>query len=106
MFHVMLVLPVLAVFGAMAGLVLGLMFVLLGFAFCAQLIVSLFFGTLHWLVCLPAMLGFVGLAICLLAGLPLSVPVILIFWVLYELLALAGWGLARLLRWLMGRLQH
>ena len=45
----------------------------------------------------PVILGAAGLVLCLVAGLPLSLTVILLFWAVYGVLALCGWGISRLL---------
>ena len=97
MFHVFLALPALAAFGALAGIVLGLMGALLSLAFFGQLLLCLLCKTVRWLLWLPALLGVVGLVLCLVAGLPLSLTVILLFWAVYGVLALCGWGISRLL---------
>ena len=98
MFHVFLARPALATFGALAGIVLGLRGALLSLAFFGQLLLCLLYKTVWWLLWLPALLGVVGLVLCLLAGLPLSVGAILLFWGVYEVLALCGWAVSRLLR--------
>lgn len=104
MFHVLLALPVLAVFGAAAGAALAVMLGLLALAFFAELVLGLFFRTLRWLVWLPVSLGVGGLALCFLAALP-AAPV-LVFWLLYGLMLLFGWVISLLLwgifHWLRG----
>lgn len=101
MFHVFLALPALAVFGALAGVVLGFMGAFLAIAFFGQLLLCLLCRTVRWLLWLPALLGVAGLVLCLLAGLPLSAGVILVFWGIYEILALCGWVVSKLLKGLL-----
>jgi hypothetical protein len=98
MFHVLLALPVLAAFGAAAGLAAAVALGLLGLAFFAELIAGLFFRTLRFFTWLPALLGVLGLALCLLAPLPVAASAILVFWGIYGVLILCGWGLSSLLR--------
>ena len=97
MFHVLLGLPVLAAFGADPPVVLFLMGLILAFAFFGQLLLGLFCRTIRWLLYIPVILGAAGLVLCLVAGLPLSLTVILLFWAVYGVLALCGWGISRLL---------
>lgn len=98
MFHVLLALPVLAAFGAVAGIILCCMGFLLALAFLGQLILCLFCKTLRWLLWVPALIGILGLILCILVGLPVSLTVIFLFWGLYEIMALCGWAVSKLLR--------
>ena len=77
---------------------MGLMGVLLAIAFFGQLLLCLLCKTVRWLLWLPALLGVLGLVLCLLAGLPLSAGVILLFWGVYEVLTLCGWAVSKLLK--------
>ena len=75
MFHVLLALPAIAVFGTVAGAVLSVLGVLLGLAFLIQLLSGFIFRTATWLLWLPGVLGMVILGI-LGAGLG-TVPLVL-----------------------------
>ena len=57
MFHALLVLPAVAVFGTVAGTVLTVLFGLLGLAFIAELLFGFVFQTVKWLLWLPGVLG-------------------------------------------------
>gem|GEM_PF-2154611 len=98
MLQVLSALPVLAAFGTAAGLAAAVVLGLLGLAFFAELIAGLFFRTLRFFTWLPALLGVLGLALCLLAPLPVTASAVLIFWGIYGVLILCGWGLSSLLR--------
>ncbi len=102
MFHVLLALPALAVFGVMAGVVLAVMFALLCAAFLIQLLLGLFCRTLRWLIWVPAAVGAAGLIVCLLASLPVAVSVIVVFWLAYGLAVACGailsWFLRKIFR--------
>lgn len=78
MFHVLLALPAIAVFGTVAGAVLSVLGVLLGLAFLIQLLSGFIFRTATWLLWLPGVLGMVILGI-LGAGLG-TVPLVLMLW--------------------------
>ena len=57
MFHVLLALPAIAVFGTVAGTVLTVLGGLLGLAFIIQLLFGFVFRTVKWLLWLPGVLG-------------------------------------------------
>ena len=101
MFHVLLALPAIAMFGTVAGTVLG---GLLGLAFIIQLLFGFVFRTVKWLLWLPCALGMVVLAI-LGAGLG-TVPIVLMlaFGCVYGVVLLAGKLVIHLLRWLFSLL--
>ena len=63
MFHVLLALPAIAVFGTVAGTVLTVLGGLLGLAFIIQLLFGFVFRTVKWLLWLPFALGMVVLAV-------------------------------------------
>ena len=102
MFHVLLALPAIAVFGTVAGAVLSVLGVLLGLAFLIQLLSGFIFRSATWLLWLPGVLGLVILGI-LGAGLG-TVPLVLMlaFGIVYGVVLLAGKCVAALLSWLLG----
>ena len=63
MFHALLVLPAVAVFGTVAGTVLTVLFGLLGLAFIAELLFGFVFQTVKWLLWLPGVLGMAVLGV-------------------------------------------
>jgi hypothetical protein len=71
-----------------------------------QLLLTLFCAAVKWLLWLPALLGLVGLVLCLLAPLPVSAGMVLAFWGFYALVLLCGLGIARLLGWLFRGLRR
>ena len=96
MFHALLVLPAVAVFGTVAGTVLTVLFGLLGLAFIAELLFGFVFQTVKWLLWLPGVLGAVFGAV------PLTL--MLIFGCLYGAVLLVGRCAVHLLRWLLSLL--
>ena len=102
MFHVLLALPAIAVFGTVAGTVLTVLCGLLGLAFIAELLFGFVFRMAKWLLWLPCVLGMVILGI-LGAGLG-TVPLVLMlaFGIVYGVVLLAGKCVAALLSWLLG----
>ena len=107
MFHVLLVLPGMAAFGAAAGAVLVIMVALLCGAFLLVLLLGLFCRTIRWLLWLPVLFGSLGLLLCLTAGaFPLTLAVILGFWGLFGFMLLCGWLAAWVLKkiyfWIRG----
>ena len=81
MFHVLLALPVLASFGAMAVVVLSVVLAVWGAAFAIGLALSLLCRWNRWCLCITAVLGAVGMLLMLLARMyPLELPFILPFW--------------------------
>lgn len=100
MFHVLLVLPILASFGALAGVVLAMMGFLLGGAFFWELLLGLFCKTKKWLLWLPVLFGVFGLLLSL-SWLSFSSEMktaTFVFWGLYALCLLCGRGLSCLLK--------
>ena len=83
MFHALLVLPAVAVFGTVAGTVLTVLFGLLGLAFIAELLFGFVFQTVKWLLWLPGVLGMVVLGVlgAVFGAVPLTL--MLIFGCLY-----------------------
>lgn len=105
MFHVLLALPVLAVFGAAAAMVLAAMLTLWGAAFGGELLLGLFCRKRRWLLWLPVLFGVFGFFLMLLARIyPLELPFLLVLWGGYGVCLLAGWGMSllarRLYRWI------
>ena len=100
MFHVLLALPAIAVFGTVAGTVLTVLGGLLGLAFIIQLLFGFVFRTVKWLLWLPGVLGMVVLAVlgAVFDAVPLTL--MLIFGCLYGVVLLAGRCAVHLLRWL------
>jgi hypothetical protein len=100
MFHVLLVLPVMAAFGVMAGAVLTVMLGLLCVAFFLELLLGLFCRALRWLLWLPVLFGVFGfmLSVTALSFWALPKSVIFIFWGLFGLMVLCGWLAACLLK--------
>ena len=88
MFHVMLALPALMTFGAMALFVLAALFCIGGFL---QLVLTIV-GDKVWVMCVPAGLGVLGL-IGSLIGLLDNIPLvgILIYWGIYFLCIWVIW---------------
>ena len=104
MFHVLLALPAIAVFGTVAETVLTVLGGLLGLAFIIQLLFGFVFRTMKWLLWLPCALGMVVLAV-LGAGLG-TIPIVLMlaFGCVYGVVLLAGRLVIHLLRWLFSLL--
>ncbi len=99
MFHVLLALPVLAVFGAAAAMVLAAMLTLWGAAFGAELLLGLFCRKRRWLLWLPVLFGVLGFFLMLLARIyPLELPFLIVLWGGYGVCLLAGWGMSAVLR--------
>ena len=103
MFHVLLALPVLPAFGAMAVVVLSVVLAIWGAAFAIELALGLLCRRNRWCLWIPAVVGAVGMLLMLLARMyPLELPFILLFWGGYALALLCGWavsaGIARLIR--------
>lgn len=100
MFHVLLALPAIAVFGTVAGTVLIVLTGLLGFAFFAELACGFALKTLKWLLWMPLILGVavIGLLGIVLDVVPLTL--ILIFGILYGVTLLVGRCVVYLFRWL------
>ena len=90
MFHALLVLPAVAVFGTVAGTVLTVLFGLLGLAFIAELLFGFVFQTVKWLLWLPGVLGMVVLGVlgAVFGAVPLTL--MLIFGCLYGAVLLVG----------------
>ena len=63
MFHVLLALPAIAVFGTVAGTVLSVLSGLLVLAFIAELLFGFVFRMAKWLLWLPCVLGMAVLGI-------------------------------------------
>ena len=104
MFHVLLALPAIAVFGTVAGTVLTVLGGLLGLAFIIQLLFGFVFRTVKWLLWLPCALGMAVLAV-LGAGLgTIPVALMLAFACVYGVVLLAGKLVIHLLRWLFSLL--
>lgn len=104
MFHVLLALPAIAVFGTVAGTVLTVLGGLLGLAFIIQLLFGFVFRTVKWLLWLPGVLGMVVLGVlgAVFGAVPLTL--MLIFGCLYGVVLLAGRLVIHLLRWLFSLL--
>lgn len=99
MFHLLLALPVLAVFGAAAAVVLAAMLVLWGAAFGVELLLGLFCRKRRWLLWLPVLFGVLGFFLMLLARVyPLELPFLLILWGGYGACLLLGWAVSAALR--------
>ena len=94
MFHVMLVLPILAWAGVMAWAVLTVLLCFLICGLTAQMLLCLLCRKRRWLRWIPAAVGVAGLAASLLADLPLDWTVPVFFWSVYAAALLCGWGLA------------
>lgn len=102
MFHVLLALPAIAVFGTVAGTVLTVLCGLLGLAFIAELLFGFVFRMAKWLLWLPCVLGMAVLGI-LGAGLGVvPLTLMLVFGIVYGVVLLAGRLAVALLRWLLG----
>lgn len=105
MFHVLLALPALTALGAAAGLVLAVIFAVLGLAFLGGFLLKLVFRGLRWLLALPVLLGVVLSAGIFLAA-PAAISLVLLFWVLYGAAMLVGWLLASVVKllffWIRG----
>lgn len=104
MFHVLLVLPILASFGALAWLVLSVGGFLLGGAFLWELLLGLFCKTKKWLLWLPVLFGVFGLLLSLswLSFSPEMKTAVFVFWGLFALCLLCGRGLSCLLKKALG----
>ena len=100
MFHVLLALPAVAVFGTVAGTVLTVLFGLLGLAFIIQLLFGFVFRTVKWLLWLPCVLGMAILGILGAGFGTVPLALMLIFGCLYGVVLLAGKLVIHLLRWL------
>ena len=75
MFHVLLALPVLAAFGAMAVVVLSVVLAIWGAAFAIELALGLLCRRNRWCLWIPAVVGAVGMLLMLLARMyPLELP--------------------------------
>ena len=99
MFHVLLALPAIAVFGTVAGTVLSGLLVL---AFIAELLFGFVFRMAKWLLWLPCVLGMAVLGI-LGAGLGVvPLTLMLVFGLVYGVVLLVGKCAVHLLRWLFG----
>lgn len=100
MFHVLLALPAIAVFGTVAGAVLAVLLGLLGLAFIVELLCGFVFRTVKWLLWIPLILGAAvfGLLGILFGTLPLTL--LLVFSVMYGIVLLMGRCAVVLLRWL------
>ena len=100
MFHVLLVLPVMAAFGAAAGAVLVIMAALLCGAFLLELLLGLFCRTIRWLLWMPVLFGGLGLMLSMVALSFWALPkaVFVLFWALFGFMLLCGWLAAWVLK--------
>ena len=104
MFHVLLTLPAIAVFGTVAGTVLSVLSGLLVLAFIAELLFGFVFRMAKWLLWLTCVLGMAVLGI-LGAGLGVvPLTLMLAFACVYGVVLLAGKLVIHLLRWLFSLL--
>ena len=90
MFHVLLALPAIAVFGTVAGTVLSVLSGLLVLAFIAEMLFGFVFRMAKWLLWLPCVLGMAVLGIL---GVGLGVvplTLMLVFGLVYGLVLLVG----------------
>ena len=102
MFHVLLALPAIAVFGTVAGTVLSVLSGLLVLAFIAELLFGFVFRMAKWLLWLPCVLGMAVLGI-LGAGLGVvPLTLMLVFGLVYGLVLLVWKCAVHLLRWPFG----
>lgn len=91
MFHVLLALPALAVFGALGAAAIFILSVPLCVGIVLQLLLTVF-GQAGWVRCVPAGLGVLGLAGSLGCFLPELSPIaILVYWGIYFLALWLTW---------------
>lgn len=99
MFHLLLALPALTVFGAAEAMVLAAMLTFWGAAFGVELLLGLFCRKRRWLLALPVLVGAVGFLLTIFARFyPIELTFILILWGGYGLCLLLGWAVSGALR--------
>lgn len=100
MFHLLMALPAIAVFGTVAGTVATVLTVFLALAFVAELLFGFVFRMAKWLLWLPCVLGMAVLGIlgAVFGAVPLAL--IAVFACLYGVVLLVGKLAVHLLRWL------
>lgn len=102
MFHMLLALPALAVFGALAAAVLSAVLAIWALAFAVQLVLGLLCRRNRWCLWIPSLMGALGFLLMILARMyPLEMPFILLFWGGYALALLCGWGVSSGVRFVL-----